>query len=96
MIDMVMVLATFECPVTVIIQDAGVLWTTLPTFPDGHPHSITGRLKSLPLYDVETVFISQNALDAFSIQPAPSFPGQAVDQAVIEAALSDADVILEA
>ncbi len=96
MIDMAMVLATFECPVTLVIQDAGVLWTTLPSFPEGHSHSITGRLKSLPLYDVETILISQEALDAFAIQPAASFPGHAVEPATIEAALSNADVVLEA
>ena len=26
MVDMALVLATFECPVSVVLQDAGVLW----------------------------------------------------------------------
>jgi sulfur relay (sulfurtransferase) DsrF/TusC family protein len=96
MVDLVMVLATFECPVTVVIVDAGVLWTRLPTFPEGHPRSVSGKLKSLPLYDVDTILVSQQALNAYSVYPASAFPGSVVDASAIRAAVSEADAVFEA
>ena len=43
MLDMALVLATFECPVSVILQNAGVFWASLPTMPDGSPLALSGK-----------------------------------------------------
>ena len=61
MLDMALVLATFECPVSVILQNAGVLWASLPTMPDDSPLALSGKLKSLPLYDIDNILIDEDS-----------------------------------
>ena len=63
MVDMALVLATFECPVSVVLQDAGVLWASLPEMPDASPLALSGKLKSLPLYDIESIYVDQTSCE---------------------------------
>ena len=96
MIDMALVLATFDCPVSVVLQDAGVLWATLPEMPDSSPLAISGKLKSLPLYDVETILIDQESCSSWDFEPPGQFPGSIVCRETIKRCLDDSDVVLEA
>ena len=96
MLEMAMVLATFECDVTVILQEAAVRWTQLPQFTSGHPHALSGRLKSLPLYDIDNVLVDHDALSTLEIEMAADFPGSAVEYSDIEAVLTSVEVVLEA
>jgi len=96
MIDMALVLATFDCPVSVVLQDAGVLWATLPEMPDSSPLAISGKLKSLPLYDVETILIDQESCSSWDFEPPGQFPGSIVSRETIKRCLDDSDVVLEA
>ena len=96
MVDMTLVLATFECPVSVILQDAGVLWATLPEMPDSSPLAISGKLKSLPLYDVETILVDQKSCSSWNFEPSDQFPGSVVNRETIKRCLDRSDVILEA
>ena len=96
MIDMALVLATFECPVSVILQDAGVLWATLPEMPDSSPLAISGKLKSLALYDVETILVDQGSCSSWDFEPSDQFPGSVVNHETIKRCLNDSDVVLEA
>jgi len=96
MIDMALVLATFDCPVSVILQNAGVLWATLPEMPDSSPLAISGKLKSLPLYDVGTILIDQESCSSWDFEPSDQFPGSVVSHETIKQCLDDSDVLLEA
>ncbi|HAN80882.1 MAG TPA: hypothetical protein DCQ47_05460 [Gammaproteobacteria bacterium] len=96
MIDMALVLATFDCPVSVILQDAGVLWATLPEMPDSSPLAISGKLKSLPLYDVGTILVDQESCSSWDFEPSDQFPGSVVSHETIKQCLDDSDVLLEA
>ena len=96
MIDMALVLATFECPVSVVLQDAGVLWATLPEMPDSSPLAISGKLKSLPLYDIETILVDEESCRSWDFEPSYQFPGSVVGHETIKRCLDDSDVVLEA
>jgi len=96
MIDMALVLATFDCPVSVILQDAGVLWATLPEMPDSSPLAISGKLKSLPLYDIRTILVDQESCSSWDFEPSDQFPGSVVSHETIKQCLDDSDVLLEA
>ena len=96
MLDMALVLATFECPVSVVLQDAGVTWTTLPAMPDDSPLALSGKFKSLPLYDIENILIDRLSCEARGIQVADSFPGTVCDRGQVLDCLNTSDVVLEA
>lgn len=96
MVDMALVLATFDCPVSVVLQDDGVFWSTGPQFHEADPLSLKGRLKSLPLYDIETILIHAESLKARQVKPVSDFPGQISTQRDIAAQLALVDCILEA
>lgn len=96
MIDMALVLATFECPVSVVLQDAGVSWASLPMMPDDSPLALSGKLKSLPLYDIEHILVDQASCEARGVQIAEKFPGVACDREAIRDCLDHSDVVLEA
>ena len=96
MVDMALVLATFDCPVSVVLQDAGFLWATLPEMPDSSPLAISGKLKSLPLYDVETILVDQESCSSWDLEPPGQFPGSIVSRETIKRCLDDSDVVLEA
>lgn len=96
MLDMALVLATFECPVSVILQNAGVFWASLPTMPDDSPLALTGKLKSLPLYDIDNVLIDEDSCKERGIQVSDHFPGKLCDRGQIFDRLNLSDVVLEA
>jgi sulfur relay (sulfurtransferase) DsrF/TusC family protein len=96
MVDMALVLATFECPVSVILQDAGVSWASLPTMPEDSALALSGKLKSLPLYDIDSILIDQVSCEARDVQIAENFPGTACDRKTIREYLDTSDVVLEA
>jgi sulfur relay (sulfurtransferase) DsrF/TusC family protein len=96
MIDMALVLATFECPVSIVLQDAGVYWAALPSMPEESPLSLSGKIKSLPLYDIDTILVDQACCEARNIQIADSFPGNVVDRKTITKCLQTSHVILDA
>jgi len=96
MVDMALVLATFEFPVSVVLQDAGVLWATLPGMPDNSPLAVSGKLKSLPLYDVETILVDHEGCRSWDFKPPDQFPGSMVSRETIKRHLDEADVVLEA
>ena len=96
MLDMALVLATFECPVSVILQNAGVFWASLPTMPDGSPLALSGKLKSLPLYDIDNVLIDEDSCKRWSVQVSNHFPGKLCDHDQILGCLNASDVVLEA
>lgn len=96
MLDMALVLATFDCPVSVVLQDQGVHWAMLPDFSQNSPLALAGRLKSLPLYDIETLWVDQQALDQRGVVLHPEFPGKAIDRNAIHALCKSADCVLEA
>lgn len=96
MVDMALVLATFECPVSVVLQDAGVLWTSLPAMPNSSPLALSGKLKSLPLYDIETIYIDQASCERRGLSVSDQFPGWLASRETICHCLASADVILEA
>ena len=96
MLDMTLVLATFECPVSVILQNAGVLWASLPTMPDDSPLALSGKLKSLPLYDIDNVLIDENSCKERGIKVNDHFPGKLCERDQILDCLNISDVVLEA
>ena len=96
MLDMALVLATFECPVSVILQNAGVFWASLPTMPDNSPLELSGRLKSLPLYDIDNVLIDKNSCKERGIEVNNQFPGKLCERDKILDRLSTSDILLEA
>jgi len=96
MVDMALVLATFDCPVSVVLQDDGVFWSTLPEFPDQHPISITGRLKSFPLYDIDTILIHDSSLTLRALTPHDDCPGAIATTAQISVCLQGTDCVLQA
>ena len=96
MLDMALVLATFECPVSVILQNAGVLWASLPTMPDDSPLALSGKLKSLPLYDIDNVLIDEDSCKERSVQVSNHFLGKVCDHDQILNCLNASDVLLEA
>ncbi len=96
MVDMALVLATFDCPVTVVFQDQGVLWANLPAFPNDHPSALSGRIKSMPLYDIEQIWVDTASLAEFKASVHPEFPGQPMTRDQIQAALRTIDCVLEA
>ncbi|MEE2820397.1 MAG: DsrE family protein [Pseudomonadota bacterium] len=96
MLDMALVLATFECPVSVILQNAGVCWASLPTMPDNSPLELSGKLKSLPLYDIENVLIDENSCKERGIKVSDHFPGKLCKRDKILDRLNISDVVLEA
>lgn len=96
MVDMALVLATFDCPVSVILQDDGVFWASLPSFAESNPLSLNGRLKSLPLYDVETILIDENSLQARDVSIHPDCPAHPGSRAEIATLLRQVECILEA
>ena len=96
MVDMALVLATFECPVSVVLQDAGVLWASLPTMPESSPLALSGKLKSLPLYDIETIYVDQSSAERRGLTISAQFPGCLASRDTISHWLASTDVILEA
>ena len=96
MLDMALVLATFECPVSVILQNAGVSWASLPTMPDNSPLELSGKLKSLPLYDIDNVLIDENSCKERGIEVSDHFPGKLCERDQILDRLNISDVVLEA
>ncbi|MEC8693787.1 MAG: DsrE family protein [Pseudomonadota bacterium] len=96
MLDMALVLATFECPVSVILQNAGVCWASLPTMPDNSPLELSGKLKSLPLYDIDNVLIDENSCKERGIKVSDHFPGKLCKRDKILDRLNISDVVLEA
>ena len=96
MLDMALVLATFECPVSVILQNAGVFWASLPTMPDNSPLELSGKLKSLPLYDIDNVLIDENSCKERGIKVSDHFPGKLCKRDKILDRLNISDVVLEA
>ena len=96
MVDMALVLATFECPVVVIFQNAGVRWVTLPKMPEKSPLALSGKFKSLYFYDIEKILIDQASLEERKIPPNTNLLGVVVKRSEILNALSKSDVILEA
>ena len=96
MLDMALVLATFECPVSVILQNAGVSWASLPTMPDNSPLALSGKLKSLPLYDIDNVLIDENSCKERGIEVSDHFPGKVCKRDQILDCLNISDVVLEA
>jgi sulfur relay (sulfurtransferase) DsrF/TusC family protein len=96
MVDMALVLATFECPVSVVLQDAGVLWASLPAMPEASPLALSGKLKSLPLYDIETVYVDQTSCQRRGLSVSDQFPGCLASRNTISNCLASTDVILEA
>jgi|TARA_B110000305_G_C19455543_1_gene650703 sulfur relay (sulfurtransferase) DsrF/TusC family protein len=96
MLDMALVLATFDCPVTVILQDDGVYWSRLPSLPEGNPLSLSGRLKSLPLYDVGPIIVHSESCDSRSVIIDLGLPSTVLSTSEILDHLSTIDVILEA
>jgi sulfur relay (sulfurtransferase) DsrF/TusC family protein len=96
MVDMALVLATFECPVSVVLQDAGVIWASLPAMPEESALALSGKLKSLPLYDIDTILIDEVSCEARRVQIAENFPGTMCARDTIHECLSASDVVLEA
>ena len=96
MVDMALVLATFECPVSVVLQDAGVIWASLPAMPEESPLALSGKLKSLPLYDIDTILVDEVSCEARRVQIAENFPGTMCARDTIYECLSTSDVVLEA
>ena len=96
MLDMALVLATFECPVSVILQNAGVSWASLPTMPDNSPLALSGKLKSLPLYDIDNVLIDEDSCKERGIEVSDHFPGKLCERDQILGCLNISDVVLEA
>ena len=96
MLDMALVLATFECPVSVILQNAGVFWASLPTMPDDSPFALSGKLKSLPLYDIDNVLIDEDSCQQRSVQVSHHFPGKLCNHDQILDCLNTSDLVLEA
>ena len=96
MLDMALVLATFECPVSVILQNAGVVWASLPTLPDDSPLALGGKLKSLPLYEIDNVLIDENSCKERGVQVSHHFPGKLCDHNQILDCLNASDLVLEA
>lgn len=96
MLDMALVLATFECPVSIILQNAGVLWASLPTMPDDSPLALSGKLKSLPLYDIHNILIDEDSCKERGVQASNHFPGKLCDHDQILDCLNASDLVLEA
>ena len=96
MVDMALVLATFEWPVSVVLQDAGVLWASLPAMPDASPLALSGKLKSLPLYDIESIYVDQTSCEQRGLRLSDQFPGCLASRDTICQCLASADIILEA
>ena len=96
MLDMALVLATLECPVSVILQNAGVSWASLPTMPDDSPLALSGKFKSLPLYDIGNVLIDDDSCKERGIQVSDHFPGKLCKRDQILDRLNSSDVVLEA
>jgi len=96
MVDMALVLATFECPVAVVLQNAGVLWASLPAMPDSSPLALSGKLKSLPLYDIETIYVDQASCERRGLCISDQFPGCLASRDTISHCIASADIILEA
>jgi len=96
MLDMALVLATFECPVSVILQNAGVFWASLPTMPDDSPLALSGKLKSLPLYYIDNILIDKNSCKERGVQASHHFPGKLCDHNQILDCLNASDLVLEA
>ena len=96
MLDMALVLATFECPVSVILQNAGVLWASLPTMPDDSPLALSGKLKSLPMYDIDNILIDEDSCKERGVQASHHFPGKLCDRDQILDCLNASDLVLEA
>ncbi len=96
MLDMALVLATFECPVSIILQNAGASWASLPTMPDDSPLALSGKLKSLPLYDINNVLIDEDSCKKRGIQVSNDFLGTLCGHDQIIDCLNTSDVVLEA
>ena len=96
MLDMALVLATFECPVSVILQNAGVSWVSLPTMPDDSPLALSGKLRSLPLYDIDNVLIDGESCKERGIEVSDHFPAKLCERDQILDRLNASDVVLEA
>jgi len=96
MLDMALVIATFDCPVSVILQNAGVFWASLPAMPDNSPLELSGKLKSLPLYDIDNVLIDENSCKERGIEVSDQFPGKLCKRDKILDRLNISDVVLEA
>ena len=96
MVDMALVLAAFECPVSVVLQDAGVLWATLPVMPGSSALALSGKLKSLPLYDIKTILVDQESCKSWDFELSDQFPGSMASRKTIKRCLDGSDVVLEA
>ena len=96
MVDMALVLATFECPVSVVLQDAGVIWASLPAMPEESSLALSGKLKSLPLYDIDTILVDEVSCETRRVQIAESFPGTLCTRDTIRECLNQSEVVLEA
>lgn len=96
MVDMALVLATFDCPVSVVLQDDGVFWASLPPFAENNPLSLNGRLKSMPLYDIETILIDSDSLQARNVSIHSECPAHPCSHSEIMTLLARVDCILEA
>ena len=96
MVDMALVLATFECPVSVVLQDAGVIWASLPAMPEESPLTLSGKLKSLPLYDIDMILVDEVSCEIRRVKIAENFPGTLCNRDTIRECLNQSDVVLEA
>lgn len=94
MIDMAFVFSAFECRVTLILQDEGVLWAEMPVFTHGYPSSITGKLKSLSLYDIRDVIIHEESLVNYPFVE-PQLPGTIESTAAINERKHTFDIIMD-
>ena len=95
MIDMALVFATFNCDVSIIFQDEGVLWTELPEQPLGYPTSLKGKLESLALYDINNIIIHDESLTKFPFVT-PLLPAKIKTTRAIKLHCRDCDLLLEA
>lgn len=95
MLDMALVFAAFERDVSIIFQDEGVLWTELPQRPKGYPTSITGKLKSLSIHDINEIIIHKESLNKFPFV-IPRLRATVETTYNINLRYRDTDIILEA
>ncbi|MDT8406522.1 MAG: DsrE family protein [Methylococcales bacterium] len=85
-LDSAMTLAAFGLEVAILLQDQGARLLTEP---------VNGRLKALPLYDIDTVWIEASTLTALGLKKAalPAFV-QVIDTARLASLAAHHDVLL--
>ena len=64
--------------------------------PDDSPLALSGKFRSLPLYDIENILIDRLSCEARGIQVADSFPGIICNRGQVLDCLNTSDVVLEA